>query len=524
MTTQSPESFAGAPTRGALGHAWGVAPRHALTDDEAVQTQAPTLAPPSCAPLSLALLSLLLLASSPAEAQSVGWRYDGSGHYPSAAPTGWSLTSGDRVKWRAPLAGWANSSPVVAGDTVFVSSDPFTLQAFSATDGRELWRAEHPVINALDLAESALAKALIADAKKAELALKAAQKAQRAVARKLRKPGESGSREALRKKLAALEAETSALKATIEEAERYWARPRNDTIGYASATPIADEDKVYVVFGSGVVAAYTHIGERIWVTWVGTPHRPMRGNTHGHAASPLLADGKLIVALGTLQALDTDNGRLIWRAGVYDDFGTPAVVNLGGSVALATPRGQIYRASDGKLLSDADTGIVYVGPVQDDEHVFWIGSTIVADATANKDYGTWATAYAKRDLRGTDPAPKPLWRVRVGTDAVYSTPAVHKGLIYIVDRSGRLYTLETKGGELKGPFELPTGMTSASPLVAGDFLYVFGEDGRATIGRIGARFTFHSNVKSEGGRATPTVHRGALYLRSDTSLIRVGGD
>ncbi|MGB0591899.1 MAG: PQQ-binding-like beta-propeller repeat protein [Myxococcota bacterium] len=474
----------------------------------------------SCLTVGLTSLVALVCVAPLAQSAPSGWRHDGTGHYPGGAPTTWSLETSDQVRWRTPLPAWANSSPVVIGERVFVTTEPATLHALSTKDGRMLWQDSLEVIDALKGAEAKEARALIASAKIAEKRLKTLQRRQRTLSRKLRKPGAPEAREALQGELAELEAEQSTLRTTLDGAERFWVRPRGDTIGYASATPVADRERVYVLYGSGIVAAYSHSGERVWVRWLGPPHRPMRGNTHGHAASPLLIGGQLIVALGTLQALNPETGGVVWRGGVYDDFGTPAAVTIGGTPAVATPRGLVHRASDGKLLADVDANTVYIGPVEDERFVYWVGSTVVADATASKDYGTWAMAVSKRALSRGDATP--TWRVRVGTEAVYATPALHNGLLYIVDRSGRLTLLKTQDGALSGPYDLPTGMASASPIIAGEFLYVVGEDGRAVIGRAGRPFTFHANVQTEGGRATPTVHEGHLYLRSDQSLISLG--
>ena len=130
-------------------------------------------------------------------------------------------------------------------------------------------------------------------------------------------------------RLRALEEEQGALRGRIAAADLYQARPRRDTIGYAAATPVTDGEHIYAVYGTGVVAAYSVKGVRRWSRWLGEPHRPMRGNPHGHAASPVLVGGQLIVGLRSLQALDPETGQTRWRAGVYNDFGTPAAITVG---------------------------------------------------------------------------------------------------------------------------------------------------------------------------------------------------
>jgi outer membrane protein assembly factor BamB len=71
----------------------------------------------------------------------VGWRGDGSGRYPLAAPvTSWSA---DRnILWKTEV-GKGNSTPVVIGSRVLLTSEPDVLICIDAKSGRELWRRVH---------------------------------------------------------------------------------------------------------------------------------------------------------------------------------------------------------------------------------------------------------------------------------------------------------------------------------------------------------------------------------------------
>lgn len=62
-------------------------------------------------------------------------------------PTKWSEK--ENIAWRAPISGKGNSSPVVWGDRIFVtSSSPDgkvrTLHCYSVTDGKKLWSSDAP--------------------------------------------------------------------------------------------------------------------------------------------------------------------------------------------------------------------------------------------------------------------------------------------------------------------------------------------------------------------------------------------
>ncbi|MDP6943696.1 MAG: PQQ-binding-like beta-propeller repeat protein [Myxococcota bacterium] len=471
--------------------------------------------------LGLALVVICLTAE--ASGASTGWRHDGTGRYPATGPPrSWNLDIDEHVLWRTALPDWANSSPIVVGQQIFVTSEPSTLLALSTRNGKVTWQDGVTVVDALPGPEAKRARAAIDKARAAETQLKTVQREHRTLLRTLRRRSKDTDRAAQQSRLTALERQQSALRAQIERADRYWSRPRHDTIGYAAATPVSDGAHVYAVYGTGVVVGYTVSGERRWLRWLGEPHRPMRGNPYGHASSPLLVGGRLIVGLGSLQALDPATGEVRWRAGIYDDFGTPAAIDVRGTPAVATPRGLVHRASDGALLADVAANTMYVGPVTDGERVYWVGSTVAADTATGGDYASWAMAVTSDALDAGGNQVAPLWRVALGQSAIYASPAADAGVLHVVDRGGVLTLLDGRTGEILGKHDLAMGMVSASPVIADGWLYLFGEDGRAVVGIAGRSFRFHGRARTEGGRATPFAAGARLYLRGTTSLISLG--
>ena len=68
-----------------------------------------------------------------------GWRADGSGVYPDAeAPQDF------RPLWRVKLRSWSHSSPVIAGDRIFVVDEPHRLVCFDRHRGTMLWQRHNP--------------------------------------------------------------------------------------------------------------------------------------------------------------------------------------------------------------------------------------------------------------------------------------------------------------------------------------------------------------------------------------------
>ncbi len=84
-------------------------------------------------------------AAQPPEAEPLpsstqGWRRNGTGRYPDATPpTEWA--AGKNIKWQA-MVGSGNSSPVISGDRVLVTSEPGLIRCLGRTDGKLLWTVD----------------------------------------------------------------------------------------------------------------------------------------------------------------------------------------------------------------------------------------------------------------------------------------------------------------------------------------------------------------------------------------------
>ncbi|MBE3123313.1 MAG: PQQ-like beta-propeller repeat protein [Planctomycetes bacterium] len=87
------------------------------------------------------VLPLLLAAS--ACASGAGWRGDGTGQYPGASPpTQWDIDDGKNILWQTEI-GKGHSSPVVAGNRVFVTAEPDLLICLDRDTGTVLWKKDN---------------------------------------------------------------------------------------------------------------------------------------------------------------------------------------------------------------------------------------------------------------------------------------------------------------------------------------------------------------------------------------------
>ena len=114
--------------------------------------------------------------------------------------------------------------------------------------------------------------------------------------------------------------------------------------GYASSTPTADAERLYVFFGKSGVFAFTHEGRQLWRAEVGS-----QVHGWGSAASPVLYQELVIINAGveseSLVALNKHTGKEVWRAsGIRESWNTPLLV------AVAGGKTELIVAIHGKVL------------------------------------------------------------------------------------------------------------------------------------------------------------------------------
>ncbi|MEJ2110663.1 MAG: PQQ-binding-like beta-propeller repeat protein [Acidobacteriota bacterium] len=96
------------------------------------------------------------------------------------------------------------------------------------------------------------------------------------------------------------------------------------------------------------------------------------------------------------------------------------------------------------------------------------------------------------------------------------TPIVHGGYIYVLYDQGFFACYEAKTGrEVYGKQRIGNGTNfSASPLVIGDRVFLFSEDGDVYVLKTGPEFVvLDVNSLGEGMMATPAVSEGMMFVR-----------
>lgn len=293
--------------------------------------------------------------------------------------------------------------------------------------------------------------------------------------------------------------------------------------GYASSTPVADTERVYVFFGKSGVFAFDHAGEQLWNTKVGD-----RLNGWGSGASPVLHGNLLLVNASVesdaLVALDKNTGKEVWRAGgVKDSWHAPVLVTAPGGateVVVAIFKQVLgFDAKTGQPLWHCDTGINWYmcpTPVARDGIVYAIGGR-------NPNGGLAIKAGGRGDVTGSHVA----WKLNKGSNV--SSPVLHEGhLFFAHENNGIVYCVNAKTGDLVYEERLnpSPGQIYASPVLAIGKLYYLGRGGRAAVVAAKPQFELLADNTLEGGRgvfnASPAITGHRLLLRSDRFLYCLG--
>lgn len=345
---------------------------------------------------------------------------------PQSVPLKWTPT--EHVAWTAPLPGHGQSSPVIWGDQVFVTSvdgpmkDNYFVVALSLKTGEQLWshtlESTDKVKNSLYVSRAAPTP--VVDGKQVYAYF------------------ESGD-----------------LVALTHAGKPVWKRSLSTDYGKfknkfgLSASPVQTDDAVIVLIDdegpSYLVALSKTDGRPLWKT-----DRTSRVSWSSPAIVTVAGKPQVVCSsAGSVDGYDPATGKLLWS---YTD--------IGGNTA-ATP----LPFAEGQFLIGASPG-------RDN-----------ADRAENARKSNLAMSI---ELVDGQPTPKVLWRTEQAVPS-FGSPVVYRGLAYWVNRTGVVYCFDAKTGEKK--FTQRTRQSCwATPLGIGDRLYFFGKGGITTVLAAGPEF------------------------------------
>jgi outer membrane protein assembly factor BamB len=296
--------------------------------------------------------------------------------------------------------------------------------------------------------------------------------------------------------------------------------PEQDRIreehGYASSTPAADDERIYVFFGKTGMLAFDHGGNQIWQRSVGD-------ELHGWGSgnSPVLYKDLVIINASvesqSLIALNARTGSEVWRApGIRDSWNTPILVKTakGATELVVAIMGKIlgFDAANGKQLWSCNTDIGwYMAPslVSHNDIVYSVGGR------------TGGGLAVRVGGRGDVTATHRPWTIRKGSNV--TSPVYHDGHIYWMHENlGIAYCANAATGEIVYEARVPgCGQVYASPVLGDGKIYYLARDGKTHVLPAEPRFEVLA-VNSLGERGTfnasLAIADGRIYLRSNQYL------
>ena len=403
------------------------------------------------------------------------------------APSEWDVPTGRNIRWSTNIAGASNSSPIVWGDRVFVTT------AISGL-GEEVLRAgiSGDIRSLDDVSEHTW-------------------------------------------KLYALDAETGQV---VWERDVHQGVPgvkRHPKGSHASSTPVTDGQRVIVLFATiGLLAAYDFDGDLLWETDIGVVDSAAYNDptaSWGHSSSPIIYQDSVIVqADGQVNqfvaAYDIADGHELWKADRPDElpsWGTPAIATWSGGDELITNgttiRGYDPATGEERWTLGPNSFITIPTPVVGPDLVYVAGG-----------YQPVRPIYAIRPGSSGDIS---LAEGEVTSDAIawsqdrdgpyIPTPLLYRGLFYIVRLNGVLTAYDAATGEQVYRVRVGTGTFTASPVAADGRLYIANEAGEVFVVEAGREYVeIARNQMDEMIMATPAISDGLIFVRTLNFIYAIG--
>ena len=400
----------------------------------------------------------------------------------------WDVASGRNILWKTPIPGIAVSSPVIAGDRVFVTT---AVGAKADTTFRTGLYGDVAPIH--DLTPHTW-------------------------------------------RIYAVNRRTGAV---LWERDVFSGEPkvkRHPKSSLASSTPVTDGKNVCAVFGSvGLITCFDADGRQLWKRDIGIIDNGWFFDPTyqwGHSSSPIIYKSNVIIQVDQqkgsyIAAWDLATGKPVWRTERPDEistWGTPTILTGPRGDELVTNGTKVrgYDPATGKLLwtlgpnSEITVGtpiagkdVVYVtGGYPPVRPIYAVKAGASGDISLPKGESASAAVAWSNDREGTY-IPTPL----LYRDILYTLNSNGIVIAYNATTGERIYRARVGGG----------GAFAASPIAADGRLYFASEDGDVFVVKAGAEYVELGKYSmSEVVMATPAISDGVMVIRTLGHLYGIG--
>lgn len=405
-----------------------------------------------------------------------------------SVPATWNAASGENVLWKTKIPGLGLSSPIVWGDTVFIST---------AISGKT---------------DAGLRVGLYGDIQSV--------------------PDETEHEW----RVYAIDKKTGAIKWQHSPYKGVPKIKRHMKNSHANSTLATDGERLVAFFGSEGLYAYDLKGTLLWKKDLGvldTGYYVVPAAQWETGSSPVLHDGKIVLQVDVqknsfLAVFDAKDGRELWRVPRTDvpTWSTPTVHNVAGKPQIVVNGMRHVGAYDfqtGKEIWKLSGGgdIPVPTPVVSD------GLVYITNAHGNDSpvYAIKETATGDISLKGGAASNEGVVWMAARSGGYMCTPLVYRGLVYNVRYNGVLNVFDMKTGEKKYETRLAgaTSAFTASPIANDGRVFIASEDGQVFVIAAGPEYKVVAmNEMSTPVLATPALSDGRLLIRTQDQIIAVG--
>lgn len=402
-------------------------------------------------------------------------------------PDRWDGRKGDHILWRTEIPGLAHSSPIVWGDTLFLTSAISSRKSATFKPG-------------------------------------------------LYGEGDASDDRSIHKWMVyAIDKRTGRIRWERVAHEGAPRNKRHIKSTYASATPATDGRIVVAWFGSEGVYAFDVNGHPLWSLDIGRVDMgayDIPTYEWGPASSPIIWNGLVILQCDTqadsfVMAVNAETGEIVWKTPREElpSWGTPTVAMTSAGPELVTNASNFIRGYDPRTGQElwhlggsskitaptpifADGLIVAASGRAPERPIFVVRPGARGDLTLRPDQTSSAAIAWSRTARGS----------------YMPTPLAYNGLLYVLANNGVLdaYELQTGAEIYRQRLPLVGSGFSASPVAADGKIYLSNEDGDMLVVRAGRTFEhIATNSIGELLMATPALSDGVMYVRGVSHLFAI---
>jgi outer membrane protein assembly factor BamB len=289
--------------------------------------------------------------------------------------------------------------------------------------------------------------------------------------------------------------------------------------GMAVPTPATDGKRLYVLFGTGELAALDFDGKPVWIRSLAEEYGPFR-NRWGMGASPVLVGDMLLVQVdhwsqSYLLAVDPKTGGNRWKTKrpTSVNWSSPLAVKVNGEVQIVTVGTNHVRGYD--AVSGHELWTV------EGTHFQCIPSPVAAGDLVVACSGENTMAIKLDGATGDLTKDHVAWK-NTRARAFLPSPLVYEGLIYLPLDKEFVVCLDAKTGKQHWKERLGDQFY-ASPIAGAGRVYIPAHGGVVRVVKAGPAFELLTeNDIGEKIVASPAASNGLIFIRGEKHLFCIG--